>query len=311
MDVFLTGFPKKLLVATALVVMIAMCLTPAEARTVEHKIRHERRHEGLAQPTKEISRPRTAEPRLDKRRPHRKMTLTKDSPAFVRQRSALADRFKNAMTKIKKKLKNTRTYFNEERRVLNETRDYREGMPSWLPAINFVDIHFHNYRNPRRTSASISERKFTYLMPKLYKSLVEFQSIFKHLSQVEVNFVDDPFYVYNKTRQDLLTKTLNRLESTILEIRENMMRTRVPVPNVGPNKNIDMLSLKVDAPQCLKQDYIAFRAYGNLLNNWYLEFRCPFGKKVINDKMQCTAYEAKLKEKKESRMSKAKKTPAS
>lgn len=162
-----------------------MCLTPAEARTVEHKIRHERRHEGLAQPTKEISRPRTAEPRLDKRRPHRKMTLTKDSPAFVRQRSALADRFKNAMTKIKKKLKNTRTYFNEERRVLNETRDYREGMPSWLPAINFVDIHFHNYRNPRRTSASISERKVSKLLFLNKKYLLCRLSWYRHVMRRE------------------------------------------------------------------------------------------------------------------------------
>ncbi|XP_037296356.1 uncharacterized protein LOC115440857 isoform X1 [Manduca sexta] len=296
------SFPKKLLVATSVLVILTMCLTPCEARTVEHKIRHERRHDSLVQPPKEMSRLR-----LETRVDHKRRTHTKDTPAPIRQKNdrseknAQADRFKNAMTKIKKKLKNTRAFFNDERRVLNESKEYRDGMPTWLPTINFVDIHFHNYRNPRRTGASLSERKFIYLMPKLYKSLVEFQDIFKHLAKVEVNFADDPFYMYNKTRQELLEKTLHRLYSTIAEINENMIAVNVTVPHINQNKNINTLDLKVDAPQCLKNDYIAFRAYGNLLNNWYSEFRCPWGKKVIHDNIRCRAYEKKLKEKMQAR----------
>lgn len=85
----------------------------------------------------------------------------------------------------------------------------------------------------------------------------------------------------------------------------------VAVPQLNPNKNLKTLELKVDAPQCLKNDYIAFRAYGNLLNNWYFEFRCPRGKKVISDNSRCAAYEAKLKEKKDQRTSRGRKLVAS
>lgn len=147
-----------------------MCLMPSEARSVEHKLRHERKHDSLTQMTKETSRMRTpAELRMEhRRRPHRKQTgLT-----ARQQKLAQADRFKVAMTKIKKKLKNTRGFFNEERRVLNETRDYGDGMPSWLPTINFVDIHFHNYKSPRRTIASNLEKKVSTIclhIPSFYR----------------------------------------------------------------------------------------------------------------------------------------------
>lgn len=138
-------------------------------------------------------------------------------------------------------------------------------------------------------------------MPKLYKSLVEYQEIFKVLIKVEVEFADDPFCSYNKTRHELIGKSLQRLYSTIAEIRENMVYVGIPVPQVSKSKDLQVLDTKVDAPQCLKNDYIAFRAYGNLLNNWYSEFRCPRGKKVITSNNRCAAYEAKLKEKKNKR----------
>ena len=138
-------------------------------------------------------------------------------------------------------------------------------------------------------------------MPKLYKSLVEYQEIFKRLFNVEVEFSDDPFFSYNKTRHVLIDKTLQRLYSTIAEVRENMVAVGVPVPQDIRSKDLQVLETKVDAPQCLKNDYIAFRAYGNLLNNWYSEFRCPRGKKVITSNTRCRDYEAKLKEKKDKR----------
>ncbi|KAH9630079.1 hypothetical protein HF086_004785 [Spodoptera exigua] len=155
-------------------------------------------------------------------------------------------------------------------------------------------VKFHQY-------AIETQTHFAYLMPKLYKSLVEYQEIFKLLIKVEVEFADDPFCSYNKTRHELIGKTLQRLYSTIAEVRENMVSVDIPVPQVSKNKNLQVLEMKVDAPQCLKNDYIAFRAYGNLLNNWYFEFRCPRGKKVITNNSRCAAYEAKLKEKKDKR----------
>ncbi|CAH0587062.1 unnamed protein product [Chrysodeixis includens] len=292
---FRLSFPKKLLVATSVLVILAMVVMPSEARTLQqHKIRHERRqHDAVAQ-TKDM-RMRQEE----KRRPHRRpspLPQTKDTAD--RLRSLEADRFKNATRTILKKLKNTRRYFNDERKVLNETREYRDGMPDWLPAINFVAIHFHTYR---KQGATLSERKFAYVMPKLYKSLKEFYEIFERLYKVEVDFADDPFCNYNRTRHELIGNTSSRLYSTMEEIKENMMAVKVPIPDVPLSKSLQVLERKVDAPQCLKNDYIAFRAYGNLLNNWFSEFKCPRGKKVTSKNARCTAYEAKLNEKKNKR----------
>lgn len=143
--------------------------------------------------------------------------------------------------------------------------------------------------------------QFLYLMPKLFKSLVEHHEIFKLLLNVEVDLPDDPFYAYNKTRHELISKTIHRLSGTIAEIKENMAAINMPIPQLVPNKNLKTFQLRVDAPQCLKNDYIAFRAYGNLLNNWYSEFRCPRGKKVISSNTRCSAFEAKLLEKRVSR----------
>nr|XP_026498677.1 uncharacterized protein LOC113402596 isoform X2 [Vanessa tameamea] len=268
MDVFLTGFFKRLLVAVSVVIIIAMCLTPAEARSVEHRRRHQRRPD-MAQ-------------------------LTKDE-TMKRPKNPSTEQFKNATRKIKHKLRNTKRFFDQDRKVLNETREYRDGMPSWLPAVNFVDIHFHDYRTSRKVGKSITERKFTYLMPKLYKTLKEYEVIFKLLLNVQLDLSDDPFTNYIVVRQKLLTDTLDKLYSTIAEIQENMIAVNMPIPPFDKNRmKLDALDKKVDATQCLKNDYIAFRGYGNLLNNWYSEFRCPLNKK--SDR-KCAVFHAKMNEK--------------
>ncbi|XP_046978113.1 uncharacterized protein LOC124543834 isoform X2 [Vanessa cardui] len=268
MDVFLTGFFKRLLVAVSVVIIIAMCLTPAEARSVEHRRRHQRRPD-MAQ-------------------------LTKDE-TMKRPKNPSTEQFKNATRKIKHKLRNTKRFFDQDRKVLNETREYRDGMPSWLPAVNFVDIHFHDYRTSRKVGKSITERKFTYLMPKLYKTLKEYEVIFKLLLNVQLDLSDDPFTNYIVVRQKLLTDTLDKLYSTIAEIQENMIAVNMPIPPFDKNRmKLDALDKKVDATQCLKNDYIAFRGYGNLLNNWYSEFRCPMNKK--SDR-KCAVFHAKMNEK--------------
>ncbi|XP_046978112.1 uncharacterized protein LOC124543834 isoform X1 [Vanessa cardui] len=262
------SFFKRLLVAVSVVIIIAMCLTPAEARSVEHRRRHQRRPD-MAQ-------------------------LTKDE-TMKRPKNPSTEQFKNATRKIKHKLRNTKRFFDQDRKVLNETREYRDGMPSWLPAVNFVDIHFHDYRTSRKVGKSITERKFTYLMPKLYKTLKEYEVIFKLLLNVQLDLSDDPFTNYIVVRQKLLTDTLDKLYSTIAEIQENMIAVNMPIPPFDKNRmKLDALDKKVDATQCLKNDYIAFRGYGNLLNNWYSEFRCPMNKK--SDR-KCAVFHAKMNEK--------------
>ncbi|XP_041980042.1 uncharacterized protein LOC121733759 [Aricia agestis] len=256
MDVFLTGFPKRLLVAVSVVIIIAMCLDPAEARSIEHKRRHQRRYPEMAQLTKE------------------NITL---------RRNPSVDHFKNATRKIKHKLRNTKRFFDQDKKVLvrNETRDYREGMPAWLPAVNFVDIHFHDYKIPRKTGKSVTERKFTYLMPKLYKTLKEYEVIFKLLLNIQVDVADDPFNTYLATRRKLLKDTLDKLSATIDEVHFNMVAVNLPPPVFDKSRmKLEALQRKVDATTCLKYDHIAFRGYGNLLNNWNREFRCPLNKKT-------------------------------
>lgn len=74
-----------------------------------------------------------------------------------------------------------------------------------------------------------------------------------------------------------------------------MIDVNIPYQKFDQNRmKLDALKQKVDATQCLKNDYIAFRGYGNLLNNWYFEFRCPLNKKTDR---KCAAFHAKMKEK--------------
>lgn len=132
-------------------------------------------------------------------------------------------------------------------------------------------------------------------MPKLYKTLKEYETIFHLLLKVQPELPDDPFANYMIVRRKLLTDTLDKLTSTIAEIQENMVSVNMQVPFFDKNRmNLDALKQKVDATQCLKNDYIAFRGYGNFLNNWYFEFRCPLNKKTDR---KCAAFHAKMREK--------------
>ncbi|KPI94060.1 hypothetical protein RR46_13225 [Papilio xuthus] len=299
------SFPQRLLVALSVLVILVTFVMPAETRSIEHKRRHQRRQpEAMAQ-------------------------LTKDMRAT---RHPSVELYKNATRKIMRKLKNTRRFFNQERKELNESKDYRDGMPDWLPAVNFVDIHFHDYKSSRKVGSSIWEKKaptlllssdsaiswakllhngdgapeddFAYQMPRLYKSLKEYYVLFQKLRDVEVDFPDDPFSIYKNARQKLINASLQRLYSSIAEVTESMTAVNMDIPNFDISKmKLENFPMKVDATQCLKNDYIVFRGYGNLLNNWYYEFRCPRSKKVNK---RCAAYEEKLQEKKDSRRPKNK-----
>lgn len=135
-----------------------MCLIPAEARTISKQKQNKQiesnvkfRHEGLhkSKDARLFRDTRVIEHRLQT--PRKRTNNAKDTTDPMS--------FKNATKKIIKKLKNTRRFFNEERRVLNETKEYSDGMPSWLPTMNFVGIHFYNYRSPRRQGSTVTEKK--------------------------------------------------------------------------------------------------------------------------------------------------------
>lgn len=127
------------MVATSVIVIIAMCLIPAEARSVEHRRRHQKRQpENMAQLTKEIS------------------------ASMKRPKNPSIELYKNATRKITKKLRNTKRFFDQKRKILNETKEYGDGKPEWLPTFSFVDVHFHDYKSSRK-GASITERKVRFL----------------------------------------------------------------------------------------------------------------------------------------------------
>lgn len=146
----------------------------------------------------------------------------------------------------------------------------------------------------------VSLLQFLFLMPRLYKSLQVFHNIFRRLIDVQVDAPDEAFVEYSKARNDLMRKTIGRVFSTVAAVKDSLIAYNVTIPRVD-ERNLQKMNTKVDTVQSLKNDYIAFRAYSNLLNNWYAEFKCPKGRKVTATNRMCIAYEAKLRKKKDQR----------
>lgn len=151
------GSPKKLLVAISIVAIITMCIIPTEARSVEHKKRHDRNHRGITRTTKDTSR------RNNKRTDN--MLLTKES--MRKPKNSKAETYTTEFNKIMRKVRNTKSHYNNDWKLLQpDLQPFKEvSLPSWLPTVNFVDVHFHNYRRGQRNGTfSIPERKVsTYL----------------------------------------------------------------------------------------------------------------------------------------------------
>ncbi|KAI5636284.1 hypothetical protein NE865_11048 [Phthorimaea operculella] len=293
MDVFLTGFPKKLLVAIAVVVILAMLVTPTESRTAHKRHEHTRQ---MAQ-TKETHRhPAQAPPvRL---RHHRPANLEMPAKKKLNPRAEL---FKRETRKIFRKLKNTKSFFHYKKE--EDLKEYSETAPSWLPTVNFVDIHFHDYRVSRseaKNGGNKYEKKFRYIMPKLYKSLVEYEELFKTFQKMELNFPDTQTKSYKVKRKELLTSTLNRLYSTIQEVNDSMTAVGITT-RPEKLKDFSTLEMKVTNTQCIRIDYLAFRGYTNLLNNWVQQLRCMKKSKQTTIQNLCKKWEEKLKEKLEQR----------
>lgn len=150
------GFPKKLLVALSVVAIIAMCLRPAEAASIE---RRHRPHDNM-KATKDTGA-RSEAPMKDHKRRHQGQLrsggqTTKEHGNMKRP----IDLYDKAREKIENKMANTRDNFDERRKALKaeEHGDYGSGMPVWLPKTNFVDIHFHKYGTAHKSEGMKSKK---------------------------------------------------------------------------------------------------------------------------------------------------------
>lgn len=131
------------------------------------------------------------------------------------------------------------------------------------------------------------------MIPKLYKSLVEYEEIFTRLLHVELNFPDDAYNTNKIRRRKVIQNTLEKLQSTVQVVNDSMAAVKLTLPAFNKHKlNLSSLDMKVDATLCIKNDYLAFRGYSNLLTNWYLEFRCKSAKQA--SKQLCVKYIEKL-----------------
>lgn len=89
---------------------------------------------------------------------------------------------------------------------------------------------------------------------------------------------------------------MGHLYSTIQEVKDSisLLKPNVTLPDKKKSA-LSHLNLDVDLTQCFKNDYLAFRAYGNMLHNYFMEFRCR-GKKYVAKRV-CTEYFEKLQKK--------------
>ncbi|CAH0752868.1 unnamed protein product [Diatraea saccharalis] len=292
MDVFLTGVSKKLLVAMSVAVIVTMCLKTTAASPLEH-----RRHNRHMTRTLKDSVTSKTEARI-----HEAERTTKEQKI---RRLLHNDQYGTALQKVKHKMANTKDNFDERRRILTEPKDYGSGMPPWLPKTNFVDIHERSNKIANRKDASRSKQYFSYNIRQLYKSLVVYQELFKIFKQVGVISPDIQITNYNTKREDFFKKTIDDLYSTIEDIKDAMVRVKMPIPKVDSPKRLklDTIEMKVNSAKYLKNDDILFRGYGNLLDNWHLELNCSKVTKPVKKGMldKCMQYRKSLKEKRNKR----------
>lgn len=138
-----------------------MCVIPTEARSLDVKKRH-KKPEDMAQ-TKETLRTGLEHKRRHQRRLENLTMPTKDTMTRHPKKTR-AEMYNRETKKIVKKLRNTRAHFLKDKEELNELREYRRATPSWLPSVNFVEIHHHDYKSnrTRKNGTTIPERKVSY-----------------------------------------------------------------------------------------------------------------------------------------------------
>ncbi|KAL4709438.1 hypothetical protein ACJJTC_019735 [Scirpophaga incertulas] len=297
MDVFLTGIPKKLLVATSVLVIVTMCLKPAEAATIEHK-RH-RLHEHI-RTTKDTGAPRPESLTRDHRRRHQGSQM-RNVHSTKELGSLHNDLYENA-GKIEDRVTYLKHMFDEGRQKLTEPSDYGTGMPLWLPKTNFVDIHSHISRLARKNETSNHKKIVVFSFRKLYKSLLEYYELFKIFQQVEVINPDNNITDYNFKRKDFFVDTIKELNNAICDIKEFFVKVKLPEPKVNLSRlKSNDIEKKVDGAKYLKNDNNLLRGYGNVLQKWHLEFKCSksriFGRHRKISARKCRQYQNSIKEK--------------
>ncbi|XP_053604909.1 uncharacterized protein LOC128672043 isoform X2 [Plodia interpunctella] len=295
MDVFLTGFSKKLLVAISVSVIIAMCLTPAEAASLTHR---QLKQLSMTE-TKEMAE-LPSEMQLAHRRRH--------------QRHTKMTKVEEHMLKIRRNLKLTKNDFREHKDKVSYSETYRDHKIK-VPATNFLEIHrlLQSFKNKTMTTA-MRERKFVYIAVKLYKSLFKYSEIFQAIQNVNVVAQDVEFSKYQDRRKSFLSEIIRNLNNILPVIGDGIrdFKKNIDLSNpLGEKEDTILQSFKSEiaainsAETCLKYDGLIFRGYGILLKKWY----CIVSSKqdrTHKENMRCRTVESKVKSPKKHRKQKKK-----
>ncbi|KAM3964990.1 uncharacterized protein ACR2FA_000883 [Aphomia sociella] len=298
MDVFLAGFSKKLLVATCILVIIAMCLTQAEAASIAHK--KQKRSENMTKLTKEQSLEQITEEHAKHRRRHqRHQPKTKDTIQNI---------YVSKMDSVVRKLGHTLSAFNNECYKLNESDMFRSSEIK-LPFTNFTEILFHNYKNNNTSGMKLSERKFKYLLPKLYTSLMSYHEIFKFLAKIDTPSIDVLFNNYLVRRRPFYTGTINKLYSTMEEIRNSLEKVGMKVPEKNNTIYLGMFKNRVNEVECQTYDGTVLKGYRNLLSRWKCVVTTPKNRTRKENK-RCGKFKSNLKRKRPQKKQKTRRRPS-
>jgi hypothetical protein len=172
--------------------------------------------------------------------------------------------------------------------------------------INFVHNRYIYSESDQYFKCPLLLLQFVFLVKKLYKSLLEYHELFQIFKRVEVVELDSNITSYNIIRPEVFTKITEDLYSTIGQIKDSMENVTMPEPKLNLTQiKTHSIEMRVDATKYLKNDDILLRAYGNLLNNWYLEFNCSKARKPGRNRKvslrKCEQYDRNLREKRNKR----------
>ncbi|XP_059050010.1 uncharacterized protein LOC131845012 isoform X2 [Achroia grisella] len=245
----MTCFSKKLLVATCILAII-MCLTQSEAASIAHK-RHGRSQDNMTKLTKEQT---LEQPEIHAKHKRRHQRLNK--------------MYVSKMDNIVRKLEHTLVDFKKHWRNLNESNIYRNSTKIRLPHTNFTEILFR-LKHQNKSQSSFAERRFKYLIPKLYKSLMSYYAILEFLSNIETTAVNVDFGRYLDKRKKSFPEITNNLYSTMEEIRIDLENVSMIAPVKDNKAYLKDLKHVVDEGECYKYDVTVFKRYDKFLNGWF------------------------------------------
>ncbi|XP_026748991.1 uncharacterized protein LOC113509774 isoform X1 [Galleria mellonella] len=254
------GFSKKLLVATCILAII-MCLTESEAAPTAHKKHKKSQSQGITKLTKEQTPEHETEFHARHRRRHqRHQTKTKDPLHKI---------YVSKMDNIVRKLGETLENFNKNWRNVNESSMYRDNKRKFkLPSTNYTEILF-DIRNQDKSNSTLVERKFKYLLPKLYQSLTSYHEIFEFLLRIETTAVDVDFSRYLDRRNKSFNEIVDKIYSIKEEIRIYLENVSIPIPVNDNTVYLENFKTKANEGECFKYDGTVLKSYSNFLNRWF------------------------------------------